>query len=51
MYNEYKHQTNENIFFNDKQTVMIFFSKILNDFLNDDVDVQISLNKNEFNSY
>jgi hypothetical protein len=51
MYNEYKHQTNENIFFNDKQIVMTFFSKTLNDFLNDDVDVQISLNENEFNSY
>ncbi len=25
MYNEYKYQTSENIFFNDKQTVMIFF--------------------------
>ncbi len=51
MYNEYKHQTNENISFNDKQIAMIFSSKILNDFLNDDVDVQISLNENEFNSY
>ncbi len=51
MYNEYRHQTSEDTSFNDRQTAMTSSSKTLNDFLNDDVDVQVSLNENEFNSY
>jgi 6-pyruvoyl-tetrahydropterin synthase len=51
MYNEYKHQTSDNIFFNDKQTALIFSSKTLNDLLNDIVNVQTSSNENEFTSY
>jgi 6-pyruvoyl-tetrahydropterin synthase len=51
MYNEYRHQTSEDTSFNDRQTAMTSSSKTLNDLLNDDVDVQVSLNENEFNSY
>jgi hypothetical protein len=51
MYHEYKHQTSESIFFNDKQTTFKFSSKIFDDLLNDNVEIQISAKKNEFTSY
>jgi hypothetical protein len=51
MYHEYKHQTSDNTFFNDKQTALIFSSKTLNDLLDDIVNVQTSSNENEFTSY
>ncbi len=51
MYHEYKHQTSENTSFNDRQITFKFSSKIFDDLLNDNVEIQISAKKNEFTSY
>ncbi len=50
MYNKYKYQTNESSSFINKQSDLNFF-KTLDDLLNDDVEIQISFNENEFTSY
>jgi hypothetical protein len=51
MYHEYKHQTSESTSFNDRQTIFKFSSKILDDLLNDNVEIQISAKKNKSTNY
>jgi hypothetical protein len=50
MYHEYKYQTNESSSFINRQNDLSSF-KTLNDLLNDDVEIQISSDENEFISY
>jgi hypothetical protein len=50
MYHEYKYQTNENSSFINKQSDLNS-SKTLDDLLNDDVEIQIFFDENEFTSY
>jgi hypothetical protein len=50
MYHEYKYQTNESSSFTSRQSDLNSF-KTLDDLLNDDVEIQISSDENEFTSY